>query len=198
MKLASHNSWSYLKPKKWWMKLINFSAKCQEINIKDQYNKHHVKCFDLHLNTAGGDVKVVHGAVTYDITLSELKKQLKWLDYRQDVAVRMVLDIRSKKALTEEAKFRFRQICNKFEKTYPRIKFWYGRNLADWEHITYQFDYKPTCEEKYSSVCKPKLLDDWYPKMFAKKNNRRLYAEGTECDYLMLDFVNLPKHVGSY
>ena len=39
--IASHNSWTFGTPKKWWQKIINFTSKCQTLNIQEQYNKEH-------------------------------------------------------------------------------------------------------------------------------------------------------------
>lgn len=190
MELASHNSWSYLKPKKWWMKMIGFTAKCQNVSIREQYNKYGVRCFDLHISTVNSEVKVIHGKIVYDISLKELKKELRWLDYRRDVSVRIILDVRNKKNFTPEVQELFRRTCQKFEKDYKSIRFWCGRNLYNWD-ITYHFDYNPSCEEKYSSVCKPNIIDDWWPWLYAKKYNKKLIEKGTDKEILMIDFVNI-------
>ena len=58
---GSHNSWTYLKPKKWWMYLIRWAAKCQSKNIIEQYNAG-VRCFDLRLKCKeNGDMCIAHG-----------------------------------------------------------------------------------------------------------------------------------------
>ena len=49
MILGSHNSWSYLPPKHWWMWPIHFMAKCQRVDIREQYEKYGVRCFDLRV-----------------------------------------------------------------------------------------------------------------------------------------------------
>ena len=51
MKLASHNSLSYIKPKKWWEKLINFTSKCQSYDIETQY-EYGVRLFDIRIRRA--------------------------------------------------------------------------------------------------------------------------------------------------
>ena len=61
--------------------------------------------------------------------------------------------------------------------------------MYNWEN-DYEFPYKPSCEEKYSSVCPPKILDDWWPRWFAKFNNKRIIKEGTDKDILLIDFIN--------
>jgi hypothetical protein len=50
---------------------------------------------------------------------------------------------------------------------------------------------EPTCEENYSSVMPPKWLDDWFPWLYAKLNNRKILSKGTDKDILLIDFVNI-------
>ena len=37
MILQAHNSWSYLKPKVWWLRPFAFMARCQSKDIFEQY-----------------------------------------------------------------------------------------------------------------------------------------------------------------
>lgn len=189
MKLASHNSWSYLKPKHWWMYLLKFTAQCQDKSISTQYDGYGVRCFDLRVKFKDGNPVIVHNIMEYDYFTEELERDLKWLNSRKDVAIRVILDIRSKKKYTSEQKGMFVDFCFDLEKDYPHIKFWCGKGMYDRDTL-YKFKYSPTCEEKYSSVTSPKLLDDWFPRIYAKLNNHKLLEKRTEKDYLMIDFVN--------
>jgi len=193
MLLASHNSWSYLRPKKWWMRLLRFTSRCQDVGIREQYEIYGVRCFDLRLSFNGdGILQVNHGYIVYDITVDSLMSQLGWLNRKGDVAVRVLLDVRNKRHYTLLNRKCFSSCCITLSQLFPHIRFWCGRNLYNWD-MEYSFDYEPTCDEKYASVCSPKLLDDWYPRWFAKKHTRKLYKAGSICDYLMLDFVNYTK-----
>ena len=40
MIIGSHNSWSYLPPKHWWMRPFAFMARCQSCDIQAQYEKY--------------------------------------------------------------------------------------------------------------------------------------------------------------
>ena len=189
MKLASHNSWSYLKPLKWWMKLLRFTARCQDVDIQTQYSKYGVRCFDLRIKFNKGKIQVVHNHIVYDITLVELLDSLAWLNKKKNVAVRILLDVRSKKQYTPEQCSLFNDFCKSIEEKYKNIKFWEGRNLYDWK-VEYEFSYCPTVKGAYSSVCSPRLIDDWWPRLYAKINNKKVLQEDTDKDYLMIDFVN--------
>lgn len=188
MILGSHNSWSYLPPKKWWMKPLRFTAQCQDWDIKTQY-EHGVRCFDLRLQYDGDTLRVVHGLMIYKITKDQLKKDLEWLNSKGDVYVRMVHDARTSSLYTQRAVQNFRNDCAEFVQDYPSITFWYGVNLYNNSH-DYTFDNDNiSCTERYSSVVLPKI-DDLYPRCYAKKNNKKIYAEGTDADILLIDFVN--------
>ena len=186
--LGSHNSWSYLKPKKWWMKILGFTAKCQSADIREQYELHGVRCFDLRVKFNGDVPQVAHGLIEYDYTHTQLFADLDYLNSKGDVVVRVLHEARNLQAIRDRGKFF--EFCSGLEKDWTEIKFWCGRNLFNWTE-DYQFQYNPSCEEKYASVCVPKFIDDWWPWLFARRNNRKILEAGTTCDILLIDFVNI-------
>lgn len=186
--LGSHNSWSYLPPLHWWMRPFAFMAKCQSKTIKEQYELG-VRCFDLRvLFDKYGIVYVAHGFMKYNIDFSELNENLKWLNDKGDCYVRLIHEVRRKSQYTDFAKTCFQGFCLYVLK-YSNIKWWCGRNLYNWE-FDYDFGPEPTCEENYSSVMPPKWLDDWFPWLYSKLNNKKILAKGTDKDILLIDFVN--------
>lgn len=186
--LGSHNSWSYLTPKKWWMKLFAFAAKCQDLTIKEQYY-FGVRCFDLRIKYIDGEYVIAHGLTIYKYSLEELYTDLRWLNAHENISIRLIHEIRKEKEWTPEAIAKFREFANHLEYEYNNLKFWCGKNLYNWE-TDYKFTYAPSCEEKYSSVCAPKLIDDWWPRWFAYFNNKSILKKGTDKDILLIDFVN--------
>lgn len=166
-------------------------AKCQDVNIIKQYDKYNVKCFDLRIRfDKNYNLIVAHNLAEYKITLKELEYYFRLFNYWEDCYVRVLLETRNKKQYYSNNNIElFKKHCEEWENKYPNIKFWCGRNLYNWK-IDYKFKYSPSCEEKYSSVCKPKLIDDWYPRIFAKKNNKKIKKEGTTKDILLIDFIN--------
>ena len=171
------------------MRLFGFMAKCQDVDIKTQYEKYGVRCFDLRVKHKDITLVVAHGMAEYKISSVELESDLKWLNEKGDVAVRVLLEVRKKRQYNQVQRSLFRLYCAFLEKSFPNIKFWGGRNLYNWER-EYTFDHMPTCEERYASVCSPYLLDDWYPRMYAKSFNKHILEQGSRMDYLMVDFVN--------
>lgn len=188
MILGSHNSWSYLPPKKWYMRPFRFIARCQDWDIKTQY-EHGVRCFDLRVRYNKDVLEVAHGAVVFKINCATLLEDLRWLNSKGDVWVRVLHEVRNKKQSEQSNTEHFKNDCAAFEQLYPNIKFWCGRNLCDWG-IDYKFKNDPSCKELYSSVVLPKI-DDVYPRYYAKKHNKENYKNGTDRDILLIDFVNL-------
>ena len=189
MIIGSHNSWSYYRPKKWWMKLIAFTARCQSNNIVEQYTYDKIRCFDLRVRFKEGKPIIAHGIIEYDISEKDLFESLEYLNLRGDACVRILHEVRTKKQYTEESVDNFVDFVIKLQCRFDNIKFWCGKNLYNWEN-DYEFPYKPSCEEKYSSVCPPKILDDWWPWLYARFNNKKILKEGTDKDILLIDFVN--------
>lgn len=192
MIIGSHNSFSYLPVKKWWMNLIKFTARCQDVDIFKQYNNYNVRCFDLHIRfSRENGFEVVHGKIVYDTSYSQILNWLALLNTKQEkIYVRILHDVRNEKTFKESDKELFKIVCSTFESNYSNIIFWCGRNLYNWEYDYHFKGEEPSCEEKYSSVRKPKLLDDWYPRLYAKLNNKAILKEGTDKDILLIDFVN--------
>lgn len=192
MIIGSHNSWSYLTPKKWWMKLIKFTAKCQDVDIRTQYEKYNVKCFDLRINFLNKfeTVQVVHNHIVYDIDISKLSDNLRYLNCKNDVKVRVLLDIRNKNKLTDKQIIYFRGFCKSLENNFKAITFFGGTDLCKGSLI-YDFKNNITIDDKYASVAEPKIIDDWYPRIYALFNNKKNIAKGTDKDVLLIDFVNI-------
>lgn len=181
--IASHNSWTFGTPKKWWQKIINFTSKCQSLNIQEQYNKG-VRLFDLRL--AGN--KVFHGLVEYNV---DYLSDLFWLNGKKDVSVRILLE----KDGYEES---FKSIVDILISTYPDIKFYGGQRKSDWKKLSNLPDIGII--DKYSSTTtlfpcfKSKVfavLDDWWPWLYSyiTKDLRKGWKEEYKDTWLMLDFI---------
>lgn len=190
MIIGSHNSWSYLPVKQWWMKPLAFTAKCQSLTIKEQYNLG-VRCFDLRIKFDKNEfVSIAHGKIEYKYSGFDIAKDLDWLNNQSEqVYIRILHEVRNKKEYTTKSIDLFVDQIISYQCYFTNLKFWCGRNLYNWKE-DYEFPYKPTCEEKYSSVCSPKLIDDWCPQLFAYRNNKKILKEGTDKDILLIDFVN--------
>lgn len=189
MILGSHNSWSFLPPRKWWQKALAFTARCQRKSIQEQYELG-VRCFDLRIRIIDYKYHIVHNSFDYGL-LTEHTMDLVWLNRHTDVCIRILHDVREKKYHSEIEVDAFRRLCKDLEKTLTNIKWWCGRNLYNWEE-DFVFDYKPVCHEFYSSVCSPRIIDDWFPLIYASRNNAWIRREDYKPDeILLIDFVDI-------
>jgi hypothetical protein len=192
--LGSHNSWSFLPLKHWWMRPFAFMARCQSKSIVQQYHQYGVRCFDLRIRMNRRELNhpiICHGYAEYDISRAEIMEYLSMINGFGDCYVRVIQEVRTKKQYDETVwDMDFSNFCKEIEKKFPNIKFWCGRSLYGWVE-EYVFQNNPSCEEKYSSVCKPDLIDDWWPWLFAKRNNKKILKQGTDKDILLIDFVNI-------
>ena len=181
-----------MPPRKWWMKPMAFMAKCQRADIRTQYEKYGVRCFDLRVrfNRYGLGV-VAHGIVEYCFTASKVYEDLAWLNEKGDCYVRVIHEVRTVKQYKNRDLNLFRNFCRRLEEDYKGIRFWCGRNLFCWGYDYHFKGLDPTCEEKYASVCPPKLVDDWWPWLFARRKNASILAAGTRKDILLIDFVDI-------
>lgn len=189
MILGSHNSWSYLRPRKWWQRALAFTAKCQRKDIEEQYALG-VRCFDLRIRFLHGIPHVVHNNFDYGMFI-EHAHWMRWLNNRGDVAVRVVHDVRKAKDYTDDSVERFRRLCKVLKDDYRNIRFWCGRNLYNYG-VDYGFAYHPACTEMYASVCSPHLVDDWLPWLYAYRNNAWIRRDEYKPDeILLIDFVDI-------
>lgn len=189
MILGSHNSWSYLPVRKWWMKPIAFMARCQSVDIKTQYEKYGVRCFDLRIREGRlGEHIVAHGPVEYCL-MRGVADDLQYLDEKGDCMVRILHEVRSEEKYTPQAVDNFRVRCSFLVAACPNIRWWCGRNLYNWK-VDYDFGDDPYCDEKYGSVSDLKWLYGWWPWLYARLHNRKNLKEGSE-GILLIDYVNI-------
>lgn len=192
MILATHNSLTYLKPKKWWMRIFRFCYRCQDKNIHQQYNDG-VRYFDFRFSfNENEDFEIRHKLIPFKLEFYDFLDIIKMLNSKKDVVIRVVLE--RNKYKNDET--RFRNICKVLEDEYPNITFCCGEDVHS-KKVIYQFKAGngPQVIERYGSVYGG-LFGGLWPRRWAKKNNAFWYKECTEKGYyddkyLMIDFYEL-------
>lgn len=205
MKLASHNSWSYHRPKHWYLWPFRFMARCQSIDIEGQFQKG-IRMFDLRVHfSAQGHISFRHGFMTYDMNLNSLMSDLEALNRRsmtEQVIIRILLEQpRKNKHYQDRIDNHFVRFCNRLQTNFPNLKFTCGRRKFDWKKIAFLDNdiYEGQIIEKYSSVTSffheskhhwYAILDDFWPWLYAATHNKKLIEKYKEEDkFLMIDFV---------
>ena len=199
MRIASHNTFTYLPVRKWWMKPLAFSARCQRVSVVTQYEAG-ARMFDIRLRYDNiGIGYLCHGLIEYEHPVDFIYDVLDLLDKYGDCYVRMVLETTKPDEVQE---IYFRQDCKRFSERFKHIKFIGGNNRTDWlcEHPIYEFSTPlPSIDNQYASStsrfdCPSKVLryiDDLYPLDYAKKYNHKILEKGTTFSWLMIDFVDI-------
>lgn len=204
MKLASHNSLSFVKPKKWWEKLINFTSKCQLYDIETQYFKG-VRLFDIRVRRDDSfcgaySAKSGHGLITYDIYIVDVLYVLDSMSTKED-PVYIQLNLENRKWEEDKDFIWFEELFKTFAKDYPNLIFCGGYVKHPWHKIIdcedptidqknwefMDFTWQPTMKEKIKRFFVN--LFHFSPKYWAKKNNQKYKSTGTSADFLMLDYI---------
>ena len=97
MKIGSHNSFTYLKPRKWWMRLFTIFARCQSKDILEQFEAG-VRYFDLRVRFSDWhELIVCHGNMEYKFTQYNLKQFLRYLNRKKDCYLRVIYEVNNNK-----------------------------------------------------------------------------------------------------
>ena len=182
MKLTgSHNTMSYLKPKYWWMKPINWLfAQCQDKPLKLQIKK--CQAFDLRVfRDDDGSWRFAHGLVSYKgeslpSILSLLNIQY-YYSAGSKLKVRLILE---KGNVVDEAFFS-EYLCPWAKERYPNIDFYGGYKKKGWVKL-YDFGCDFAEFQFVSSMgADAKWYEKFIPRLYAsriKKNPKKFTNDG--------------------
>ena len=196
LKLGSHNSWSFGKTK-WY--IPSFICKCQKLTIQQQY-LYGVRLFDLRLRLDKDLIwKAAHGFALFDV---DYIKDLEFLNRRTLGFVRVILEYNSEPEHKISTTEYFKAYCSFLERRYSNITFFGGNAKWNWEQI-YKFKNEdPELIDLYSSTTSwfksnnkfLRIIDDWWPWLYAKFHNKKNYERylKSESDkWFFIDFVNM-------
>lgn len=171
--------------------MIRFTVKCQNCNIKEQYEKYGARYFDLRVKFDNdGNMTITHGKVVFNFEKTAILDDLTWLNDKRDVFVRVLYDVRSNAEYSEIGAKYFREWCEYLEKTFTDITF-VGGNPTYSPKIEYDFKNYVSVDGKYASEMPPRIIDDWLPVLYAKLHNKTNIKVGTDKDVLLIDFVDI-------
>lgn len=201
MKIGSHNSFTYLPVRQWWLKPFAFVARCQRVNYEEQINLG-VTLFDLRIRFDKDDMPIIcHGTTEYKHDYTFIQDFFKYCQKVGGISVRVVLELNEKNTYQE---ILFREFCASAAMKYSNIYFFGGNNRTDWDcqHPIYNFKHEmPSLTHRYSSSTSLftsasyilRKIDDWIPIYYAKRFNKySLKRELLDKDaYLFIDFVDI-------
>lgn len=201
MVLGSHNTMTYLKPRKWWMWFGIFVAKCQSLSYQEQYESG-AKWFDLRISFPDKSNTPIfsHGLVDYKgVSLDEV---IEYINTKPDLYFRLVLE-------KGNDKYKFLNCVNSYLSKYPDMKLVSAQIKGEWINLIEPKHKLPfgtkdcyaSCNgyypkyEKYKGIFKNKvvsglLIDDLYPYIYAKLHNKKNIEKYKNQDIILLiDFL---------
>lgn len=172
---------------------MGFTARCQRVDIYEQYELYGVRCFDLRVRfDARGNLLLCHGLVEYDYSYYGLLSSLEWLNGRgTGVVIRLLLDLRGvdEDECDVQRKY-YIGFYNEVLRNFRHLRFILGRELPSWKKLLVDLP-DGDVDERYSSVRRPRWIDDWFPWFYARVMNRRNLRSGTDCEIMLIDFVDI-------
>lgn len=184
MIIGTHNSMTYLPPKKWWGYLLTPFWRCQRKTWLEQWNAG-VRCFDLRITfEKDGTPVFAHGIVKLDehagLTLFEIVSHARKAG--QKVYIRIVCEDLTASAEIAE---KFKSLCELLDKFDCVVPF-EGRRKGDWKQL-YGFVYKPKLNQFVGSMAPDAR---WYEKLmpwfYAKRMNKKNQPQE---DVTLYDFI---------
>lgn len=182
MKLGTHNSMSYLPPKKWYLYPFRFMARCQSKNIEEQYNLG-ARMFDIRIKFDKHSIpEFRHGSMAFK---GDIFTVLYFLNAKKDTYVRLILETKKQNKTQED---KFIKFCTMVEVFFPHITFFCGRRKYDWKQL-YKFKTNDIAIVQKVSSMTGTVLDDWCPWFYAKFNNKKNCKYYSSAEWLVLDFI---------
>lgn len=125
--IGSHNTMSYLRPRRWWGRLLRVFARCQALSLDGQI-KAGVRAFDLRIyrDPRTGGWLFAHGLVSFD-TSETLQTVISRIP--AGAVVRIILERDRGDGIP------FDVICSRMERDHPELTFIGGRRKRDWKKL---------------------------------------------------------------
>ena len=182
MNLGTHNSMTYLNPKKWYLYPFQFIARCQSLTIKEQFEKG-VRLFDIRISyTKDKELEFRHGALAYK---GDVLSILDWLNSQNTpIKIRILLESFKEDPITESL---FVKDIYKFQTLFPNLSFFEGRRKYDWKQLIPL----PTLEvAQLVSSMQGNKIDDLWPWLYAKLHNKKNLKKQYNTD-ILIDFIEI-------
>lgn len=201
MNIGTHNSFTYLPVRQWWLKPFAFVARCQRVDFLKQIELG-AAFLDMRIRFNKDGMPVIcHGLTEFKHDNTFIQDVFKECQKIGGITIRIVLEINKRDSYQE---YLFKDFCENAENKYTNINFVGGNNRNDWlvENPIYKFKKQlPELVHRYSSSTSLftsanyilKKIDDWIPFYYAKRFNRfNLHREMLNKEaYMFIDFIDV-------
>lgn len=175
------------------MGLINFTAKCQAVDIHQQFYKYGATVFDLRVkfDKRTNEPIIAHGLVEYGCA-HEMIQALKEFSRLKNIYCKVLLEdgFMSKKERDRQTEL-YKDFCKTLEEQDSSLLLHFigGQRKSDYSTV---YSFKGESIPLYgvhASMSKNKLVHLW-PWLYAKKHNKDSYKQKVE-GALMFDFIEI-------
>jgi len=175
MIVGSHNSLSYCATR-WWCKPFAKFARCQSLDVYDQYRKG-VRFFDIRIRYSKGKIIVCHGLADYKVDLEDV---LEYLD-EHGVYVRIAYE-------RSNVWRGYEKWCMELTKEYPNIMFMFCVKKPEWRVIYNWFD-KDLVEMQHSPSNIKEALRTPFGLLDKQRRKAKKYLKKCSDKIVLFDFV---------
>lgn len=181
-KIISHNTFSYLPVRQWWLRPFAWMARCQDLLDMGADG------YDIRVRFRDGEAVFAHGLIEYDDSVSLWLKHIRTATKGKPVRVLLETTPFMSRRQRAEQKALFWVFCDRISDLYRNVTFYGGWPRDEWRCKVYDFGTKePDVTEMHGSVSGNKLnclrLKSW-----ARKHNHEI-IENAKTEYVMIDFV---------
>lgn len=188
-KIISHNTFSCLPVRQWWLRPFAWMARCQDKRLGTQLFTYKIRGIDIRVRfDKDGKPRFAHGLAEYGYGAMHSLRPV--LTTGRITTARVLLETtpfmtRYQRARQKELFWIF---CDTLKDKYPHITFYGGWPRDEWRQKVYDFGSKePEVTEMHGSVSGSKLnclrLKSW-----ARKHNREI-IENAKTEWAMIDYV---------
>lgn len=168
--LGTHNSLSYLPVKQWWLKPFFWVARCQSLDIEQQYEMG-VRYFDIRVRFPKGmtdwrQAVTAHGLITYKGWVTRFLYKIAMFD--DPCIVRLFFENSKKQSDFEDSWAR--RFTDEVRNRYPEITFVEGGSRYRWNPTIGEH---PACRVCYAEYWKRKFCIP-FPWLWSKRNNKKV------------------------
>lgn len=171
--VGSHNSFSYLPVKQWYLKPFNFIAKCQNKDICAQILNNNA--LDIRVCFINKQAYFAHGLITYKGNVTKLLKHpLEYYNHLHIGHIRVILEKYTDNDIDIQNSL-FRTFCQWLKVNFPNVTFYGGNYKKTWEKI---YDFKTIEDDQVNQFVSSmrndaNLIERICPKLYAIQHNKQ-------------------------
>ena len=164
-------------------------AKTQDRSYQEQY-KLNVRMFDIRLRyeKKTGKWQFAHGAMLFKY--DNIEEVFEWFNNQSEkVYIRMILEYNRPVKDIDDICEKYIEYCKELKQKYSNLIFFEYRRKYDWKELfSYENMPYPKIYQAVSSMTLS-IYDDFCPYLYASTHNKDIIKQGTDSDWLMMDFI---------